>query len=300
MANSASAPTMRSALGYIFTNRLHVFLMPVLPTLFWNMVLGLPLPPGYYLMIVCTTAAGYIFNIWTDHAEDAVNYHADYLVFRREARHTVPAMLFFYLLSNLCALQAGWGFVLFNIAQQLLGCLYSAPVRFGGRTIRVKEVPFLKNVYAAVFWSFALMLTPFVYAQQPVPPVAWVIVLVCFGMSYFVELSWDLRDMPGDAKAGVRTLPLVIGVPMTVALLAAVHVATCALAIWAWRIGMLPWPYGAVYVINLLAGLAYLAWYAGVREKTLGSHLYVIWLGLLFSTGIVLMYFSNMQRGFHA
>lgn len=300
MANSAPALNMHSALGYIFTNRIHVFLMPVLPTLFWNMVLQLPLPPSYYLMIVCTTAAGYIFNIYTDHAEDAVNYQADYLVFRREARLTVPAMLLFYLLSNLCALQAGWGFVLFNVLQQLLGCLYSAPLRIGGRTRRIKEVPFLKNVYAALFWSFALMLTPFVYAQQPVPPVAWIIVLICFGMSYFVELSWDLRDMPGDARAGVRTLPLVIGVGPALVLLAAVHVATCALAIWSWRGGLLPLPYGLVYAVNLVAGLAYLAWYARQRDKTLGSHLYVLWLGLLFSAGIGMMYYLARQGANHA
>jgi 4-hydroxybenzoate polyprenyltransferase len=289
MANLTQTLTMRSTLGYLFTNRIHVFLMPVLPTLFANMVLQLPLPPSYYLMIISTTAAGYIFNIYTDHAEDAVNYQSDYLVFRRDAPHTVPIMLLFYLVSNLCALQAGWLFVLFNVVQQLLGCLYSAPIRLGARTIRIKEVPFLKNVYAAIFWSFALMLTPYVYAQQPVTPAAWIFVVVFFGMSYFVELSWDLRDMPGDAAAGVRTLPLVMGERFALGLLSAVHAITCGLAIWAWAKDILPWPYAAVYAVNLPVGIAYLKWYAGVKEKTLGSHLYVIWLGLLFSAGIAMM-----------
>jgi hypothetical protein len=72
-------------------------------------------------------------------------------------------------------------------------------------------------------------------------------------------------------------------------LLSAVHAITCGLAIWAWAKDILPWPYAAVYAVNLPVGIAYLKWYAGVKEKTLGSHLYVIWLGLLFSAGIAMM-----------
>lgn len=287
-----TALALRAASGYVFTNRLHVFLMPVLPTLFWNMQLGLPLPASYYLMTVLTTAAGYIFNIWTDHAEDKVNYDGSYLVFGRGDRWTVPVMLGCYAASNLCALVAGWEFLLFNMAQHLLGCLYSAPVKVGGRPVRIKEVPFLKNFYAALFWSFALMLTPFVYSGRPITGAGWAIVFICFGMSYFVELSWDLRDVAGDRQAGVRTVPIVMGIPFTCVLLGCVHLATCLLAFWAVQRGLLDWPYALVFALNLPAGAAWLAWYARQPDKTLGSHLYVLWLGALFSGGIVLLALS--------
>src|SRR5262249_24427053 len=91
-----SSLTLRTASGYGFPNRLHVFLMPLLGTLFWNKALELPLPLSYYLMIVLTTAAGYIFNIYTDHAEDEVNYQGSYLVLGRHDRWTVPIMLACY------------------------------------------------------------------------------------------------------------------------------------------------------------------------------------------------------------
>jgi len=284
-----TASTLRAASGYVFTNRLHVFLMPVLPTLFWNMALQLPLPPSYYLMTVLTTVAGYVFNIYTDHAEDEVNYASSYLVLGRGDRWTVPVILLAYLGSDLCALVAGWQFLLFNIAQHLLGCLYSMPIHFGGKRVRIKEVPFLKNLYAALFWSFALILTPFAYVGRPPTDLAWAVVLVCLGMSYFIELSWDLRDIEGDRQAGVRTVPMVMGVPFTGALLVAVHVATCVSGWWLAQAWHLAWPYALLFAVNLPGGLAWLAWYLRLPEKTLGSHLYVVWLGGLFAAGIALL-----------
>ena len=285
-----TALTLRAASGYVFTNRLHVFLMPVLPTLFWNMALQLPLPPSYYLMTVLTTAAGYLFNIYTDHAEDEVNYQATYLVFGRGDRWTVPLILAAYIGSDLCALVAGWQFLLFNVAQHLLGCLYSAPLHLGRHRVRIKEIPFLKNLYAALFWSFALILTPFAYAGRPPTSLGWAIACVCFGMSYFIELSWDLRDVDGDRHAGVRTVPIVMGLPFTATLLALVHAATCVVAWWlVAHVYRLPWPYALAFAVNLPAGLAWLSWYLHQPEKTLGSHLYVVWLGVLFSAGIALL-----------
>jgi len=281
--------TALRASGYLFTNRLHVFLMPVFPTLFWNMWLKLPLPFSYYVMIVLTAAAGYMYNIWTDHEEDAINYDTRYLVIGRGHRGTLAAMIACYVGSNLCALAAGWGFLFFNLLQHVLGCLYSTRVPIGARTVRIKEVPFLKNVYAALFWSFALMLTPFVYAGVPVTASGWVIVFICFGMSFFVELSWDLRDVAGDRAAGVRTVPIVLGIRFAVGLLSAVHVLTCLLAFWAVREGLLGWPYAVVYAVHLGSGLAWLAWYVRQPDKTPGSHLYVVWLGVLFIAGIGLV-----------
>jgi 4-hydroxybenzoate polyprenyltransferase len=202
----------------------------------------------------------------------------------------VPTMLVCYFGSNLCALVGGeWQFLLFNVAQHLLGCMYSAPIRIGQRTLRIKELPFIKNLYAALFWSFALMLTPFVYANRAVTDIGWIIAFVCFGMSYFVELSWDLRDVAGDRKANVRTVPIVMGIPFAARLLATIHVVTCVLVFWAVHRDSLSWQYGLIYALNLPVGLAYLRWYMRLADKTLGSHLYVLWLGVLFLAGTALL-----------
>ncbi len=66
----------------IFSNRLHVSVLPVALTLFWQMALRLPLPLSYYVMIALHTLAGYWVNMITDQAEDVFNYPEQGRVFR--------------------------------------------------------------------------------------------------------------------------------------------------------------------------------------------------------------------------
>ena len=93
--------------GFVFTNRLHIALLPLFLTLFWNLALRLPLPPDYYLMIMLTTLGGYIYNIHTDGAEDAHNYRSRYRVLTPGARLTRLAIFACFAGGFLLSLRAG-------------------------------------------------------------------------------------------------------------------------------------------------------------------------------------------------
>lgn len=268
--------------GYFFTNRFHIFLMPALLTLFWNLDAGLALPLEYYLMITCTTAGGYIYNMYTDEAEDAINYTARYRLFGGHARATKAAVFACFFMGFLLSLPAGWPFVLYGGVVNYLGSLYSRPLRFGGqrRSLRIKEIPVLKNLYAGVFWSAALVLTPYLYVGQTPGAVALLTVVISFGLNYFVELMWDLRDMRGDRYAGVRTVPLLIGERASCGILRTVHVLTCLLMLWGVRTGLLLETKGLVTAaLYFPLGLVFLEWYRHLPDKTWASHLYILCAG---------------------
>jgi 4-hydroxybenzoate polyprenyltransferase len=274
------------AAGYLFTNRVHIFVMPVVLTLFWNLAERLPLPFSYYLMISCTTAGGYIYNMLTDGAEDAVNYPSRYRLFRPGARSQAVVAACFAA-GFLLSLRAGLAFVLYGGLVNFLGGLYGKAIPLGpsGKVFRIKSVPLLKNVYASLFWSVALVLTPYLYVGQRPPARAALFAAIGFGLTFFVELLWDLRDVDGDRAAGVRTLPIAIGVGASEWVLRGLHLATCLLSIGGVWAGWLPAAF-LISVVHLPCGLIFLEWYRRLPEKELASHAYVMYAGALMVGGL--------------
>ena len=287
--------------GYLFTNRIHIFLMPALLTYFWNLDAGLALPFKYYLMITFTTAGGYIYNMATDEAEDAINYSARYRLFGSGAADTMAttraAVVICFIMGFVLALPAGWVFVLYGGVVNFLGSLYSRPLRFGaGRPFRIKEIPLLKNLYAGVFWSVALVLTPYLYVDARPGQLALLTILISLGLNYFVELMWDLRDMRGDRQAGVRTLPLVLGEAPACWILRAVHCATCLLMLWGVQRGLLLETKGLVTAaLYFPLGVIFLEWYRHLHDKTWASHLYILCAGAI--TLVAMLSQSLLARG---
>ena len=188
-------------------------------------------------------------------------------------------------------------FVVYGGIVHFLGGLYSRrlPFTWRGRPLRLKEVPFLKNLYAGIFWSLLLILTPYLYVQQTPGLVAALAVVGSFGMNYFTEVLWDVRDMPGDAKAGFRTVPMVIGLPATYRLLLAVHVLTCGVVLGGALAGLLPVGFLWVGAAHLPIGWWLLNRYWQLPDKEWASHLYLVYAGILLSSGMALTW--ALERG---
>ncbi|MBV8049070.1 MAG: UbiA family prenyltransferase [Paludibacterium sp.] len=282
--------------GFIATNRLHIALMPVVMTAFWNQALGLPLGFGYYLMIVLTTAGGYFYNIYTDAEEDSVNYNRRYRVLDRNAQ-TRALIAVCFIGGFLLSLCAGWRFVLYGGVVHWLGTCYSRPLpfRYRGRSLRIKEIPVLKNLYAGLFWSLALVLTPYLYAGATPGAAAVQAIALSFLLDYFVELLWDIRDMPGDAKAGFNTVPLWVGERATYGLLGLVHLSTCALMAWG-AVSRVLTPGCLLFaVVHLPVGLWFLAWFRRQPEKDWASHWYILYGGSLLAAGMVWTRFLTLE-----
>lgn len=243
--------TLRIVGSVIFNNRIHVILMPVMLTLFWSVGYSLPLPLEYYAMIAVQTAGAYWWNMLTDRAEDSVNYPREGRFVHPESRWTRLLIAACFTTSFFLGLRAGWRFVLFGFFLNTLGSLYGMKLRLPApfnTSFRIKSVPWLKNAYSSLFWSVALVLSPYVYLHQPIERRAWIAVVISFCLAYFVELMWDVRDMAGDRFAGVRTIPLVLGERPSRFILHGVNGLCTALVLWSLLSGQLPVPYWVLLV----------------------------------------------------
>lgn len=268
---------VRDIAGYLFTNRVHVFFMPALLTYFWNIDARLPLPFWYYLMITLVTASGYILNMHTDRAEDAINYTARYRFFGTHPRVTKITGGLCWLAGFLLSLRAGWAFVLYGGAVLLVAVLYGVRFPFGRDGFRFKQVPVLKNLYAGVLWSAALILTMYFYLHRPPGWLSVLLIGISFGVNYFVELMWDVRDMAGDRETGVRTVPLLIGENAACWLLRAVHVANCLAITLGLGLGLLDPTKGWIALILYLPfGLLFVEWYRRLPDKVWASNLFLV------------------------
>jgi 4-hydroxybenzoate polyprenyltransferase len=281
---------------FFFSNRIHLFFMPVVLTLFWNMALNLMLPFEYYCMIFFTTMGSYILNIYTDYKEDSINYNKDGRLFRRDLPAMKSIIAISFLIGLILSLKAGWKFVLYGGIINILGSLYSAPISIAipntKRVIRlrIKEITFLKNIYASLFWSFSLICTPFLYlgmSNDLFKLKVLIIIAISFGLNYFLELCWDLRDIEGDRYAGVRTVVLVMGERFSIWVLRAVHIMTCVLMIAATVCGIFPKVY-YIAALHFFIGIAYLQWYDNKINKELASHVYLLYACLLIFIAMIL------------
>ncbi|MCG1002803.1 MULTISPECIES: UbiA family prenyltransferase [Halobacterium] len=125
--------------------------------------------------------------------------------------------------------------------------------RIGAGLRRLKDVLLVNTAVVALAWAVSLTFLPVAFADRGVTP-AVVVVFAYFFLRSFVDTELpNVRDRAGDREAGVRTLPVVIGVERTRLALYAVDVATAALLAYAVTAGYL----SLVVAFALGAGLAY-------------------------------------------
>ena len=215
----------------------------------WSGLIGFEPALLDYAIVGAVVVAVYSLNRITDRREDAVNCAPDA---RLAERHRVA------LLSlSVCAGLGGLILALTRTPRTpsllvggllLLGLWYSVPFRRGRIGGRLKDVPVVKNAAAALGWAAAVVAYPALSAPAHDRfRVGAAFVLMALG-AFVVEVIWDLRDVEGDARSGVRTMAFLMGLPGTRALLqclcavAVIGVGTACLA------GQLSWSWSLVLV----------------------------------------------------
>lgn len=267
---------MRKLFDILVNNRLHVFFIPIIVTLFWNLSFNLNLPVTYYILIFVNTAGNYIYNMITDREEDAVNYPDQGRFLGPSYKATRPLIALCFLLSLCLGMLAGWRFVIYGFVLNFFGTLYGVPIKLkNGKIFRIKNIPVVKNAYSALFWSVALLLTPYFYIHRQPGAGLLLSIAIAFIMAFFVELLWDVRDIPGDRLASVRTIPILLGTPYSKMLLHFLNLVTVSLILYGILAGVYPISY---YVIlpHFLIVLFFIEWYFRQKDKQFGSHIYLV------------------------
>lgn len=125
--------------------------------------------------------------------------------------------------------------------------------QLGTRLRRLKEVFVVNTAVVALAWAVPLTLMPLAFAGRGVTP-SVALVFAYFFLRSFVDTELpNVRDREGDRKAGVRTLPVVIGLERTRLALYGVDAATAVVLAVAVATGHLP----VLVALALGVGLVY-------------------------------------------
>ncbi|MEI8339994.1 MAG: UbiA family prenyltransferase [Verrucomicrobiota bacterium] len=128
------------------------------------------------------------------------------------------------------------GFVCLNYSMPILG-------------FRFKDLPLVKTLFPPTILTAAYFMPPIIEQQLSIglilPAIAWAWCVLLFNM-----ILCDLRDLEGDRATGIRTLPVLLGRPLTFLTLILLLAITGALAVsngWV--------PAGLLYCGGLLVAL---------------------------------------------
>ena len=136
-----------------------------------------------------------------------------------------------------------------RIAYHLLGAFYNWPLLPGGR--RLKGLYFWKNTASAAGFLITLFGYPLATMGwgnefQGFPPgITWSTVLFSAAFFFLFEISYeviyDLRDVKGDALAGIRTYPVVHGTYTAVRIVDSLMFASMAVLAAGYLSHVVPW-----------------------------------------------------------
>ena len=94
-----------------------------------------------------------------------------------------------------------------------LTIFYSIPfLRYKGRLIRLRDLPYLKVFLIALNWTLITVLLPLIqYGQSYNHPELMAIILERFFFVLALCIPFDIRDIAIDRRAGLKTIPTRIG-----------------------------------------------------------------------------------------
>jgi 4-hydroxybenzoate polyprenyltransferase len=205
---------MRRILQAFILNRLHIIVSAPAVMWCWSEFLKMPFSGIDYLIITLAVACICQWNRLTDAEEDALNCPADLNDAQAKNR---GIKVFCYVSGTIAILLAlftepSWptaGLVAFGTA---VGYFYNSPLLTSKPHLRLKNMFIIKNLSSGAGWSAGLLVFPMLRAHiQPDGRFLTAFVYM-FAMVTTYEILWDMRDAAGDAKAGIRTLPVVLGI----------------------------------------------------------------------------------------
>jgi 4-hydroxybenzoate polyprenyltransferase len=216
------------------------------------------------LLLIATFFLGvsvYSLNKVTDLKEDLVNLpdrarfvkqHRDFLLFVSLESINIAVVLAF--LSNPSA-------IIIILLAFSVGVFYS----IGMRRLKLKNVLLLKNIMIAGTCTVAAALLPLA-VHAGIPFVVLMVAYFIFLKALINSVLFDVRDIEGDRKAGVRTVPLSLGRTKTRNLLLLLN---STLIVWV-AVSLfqgLFYPYHIVLILSVLYGYWYILRFTRVSVK---------------------------------
>lgn len=283
---------MQGLATFVSISRLHIVAIAALGTFTFGWLFT-----GRYLWGLGALSAldWFIVNLLNrvvDLDEDRVNRITG-VAFVDQYRRTLTVLGFVLLFGSLAATAVvAPALAGLRLAFQSLGLAYNWPILPGRR--RIKALYFWKNTASAIGFMLTVFGFPLAVAgwgadpSKLAPGVGLAPILISGGFFFLFELSWeviyDLRDEPGDRAAGVRTYPVVHGVPGAMRIIDALLAASSAILVGGYVAGVVPW---RIVVMVLAPALNFVAYRRFMRRGLNSTDcIRLTWLG----TGLLVAY----------
>lgn len=159
-------------------------------------VLFLPFANGLFI---------YTLDRYTAKAEDHINVPGRVRFFERWGLWLMLGSALVYLLALAFAMHEGPLIALLLLTPLAIGIVYS----FGG----LKKLTFGKNLAVGTAWGSTALLAGAIC--DDISRATWLL-FAFFSAEFFVNtVIFDVKDIQGDREHGIKTLPVVIGLPRT-------------------------------------------------------------------------------------
>jgi 4-hydroxybenzoate polyprenyltransferase len=184
-------------------------------------------PDLYILLIVfLLTFSMYNINRLTDIKEDTINVpKRAHLInkYKKILIYLIPMLLFVSIIISFYKNVLDIIFIIF-----ILSLLYSVkwiPKKISKRYRRFKDILLVKNIVISITWSVATVLIVSKYLDL------FNYVVLFFSIFVFLKLVintifFDMRDIKGDKKSGIKTIPMVFGINKTKILLHGLNITS--------------------------------------------------------------------------
>ena len=195
-------------------NRLHIIVSAPTVMWCWSVFLKIRFRGIDYLIITVAVACICEWNRLSDMEEDALNCPDDLKDAQTKSR---AIKIFCYAAGAIAMLLAFFTEPTYIVAGLIafgavIGYFYNTSPLPSKPHLRLKNMFIIKNLSSGVGWSAGLLVFPMLRAQaQPNELFFTAFVYMCAMVTTY-EIMWDIRDVAGDTRAGIRTLPIVLGI----------------------------------------------------------------------------------------
>jgi 4-hydroxybenzoate polyprenyltransferase len=211
---NAAMTLLKRFLHAFILNRLHIIASAPAVMWCWSEFLKMRFRGIDYLIITLAVACICQWNRLTDVKEDTLNCPAD-LKDAQAKRNAIK--IFCYAGGTICVALAlvtefTWpiaGLVIFGAA---VGYFYNSPLLPSHPHLRLKNMFLIKNLSSGAGWSLGLLVFPMLRINTQPDGRFFTAFVYMFAMVMTYEIMWDIRDVAGDTRTHIRTLPVVLGI----------------------------------------------------------------------------------------
>jgi len=159
----------------------------------------------------------YGLNKLTDLKEDAINNPDRANTIRKIEVVFKLTVALSFILSMVLGFLVDFLTIPVLIFPLFLGTLYS--VKLSKNLPRLKEIRGVKNLTIALSWSVVSTFLPVIYILEKKEVLIILIFYLFFTKSLINSILFDIRDIEGDRKSNIRTIPIYLGKDKTIRLL---------------------------------------------------------------------------------